>query len=228
MKPYTAYIDQSFCIKNGLSYNLSFEEFKKENKRYYQKVENYDWVSVTDKFKGVEAILHRAREAKTLELIKRLKTPGSFLDVGCGTGLILRHLPKGSTGLDINPRNIKQAKLHAPEAKLIVGDIEKMPFKGKSFDTIICTDVLEHLVDLQNALKEIFRVLKPGGLCIGSVPRANFLWRLRFLSSTHPGEPYHRLYKTQEVRDLFAKRGQILKLENSCFGMNLFFVVKNG
>lgn len=227
MKSYATFINQRFCAKNGLSKDLSLKEFKSENKKYYREIETYDWVNVTDNIKGLEAILHRAREKKTQKLIKKLQLSGKFLDVGCGTGLILRHLPKGSVGLDINPRNIKQAKKHAPLAKLIAGDIEKMPFPKHSFDVIVCTDVLEHLIDPEIALKEIFRVLKAGGILIGSVPSEYLLWHLRFLSSTHPGEPYHQLYKKDEVKALFKKYDKIISLEKACFGMNIFFIVRN-
>lgn len=220
------FINQKFCAKNGLALDVTLEEFTQVNKRYYQDVEDYDWVEVADHFRGLEAILHRLRGKETLKLIKKFGEGGNFLDAGCGAGLVLRHLPPGSVGLDVNSRNIHRAKIHAPEAKLILGDIEKMPFASQSFTTIICTDVLEHLPLPQKALEEIFRVLAPGGILIGSVPAQNPIWRLRFLSSTHPGEPYHRLYKKEEVQALFSSKGKILKLKRGCFFMNFFFVVK--
>ncbi|MFZ5366472.1 MAG: class I SAM-dependent methyltransferase [Patescibacteria group bacterium] len=220
------FVNRKFCAKNGVPLNLSFKEFAAENKKYYQEVEDYDWVWVADHFQGLEAILHRARERQTLKLVKEFGK-GKFLDAGCGTGLILRHLPADSVGLDINPRNLSKAKIHAPKAKLILGDIEKMPFNSRSFTTVICTDVLEHLLDPAKALSEIFRVLSPKGRLIGSVPAQNQIWRLRFLSSTHPGEPYHRLYKKPEVEALFGGQGKILELKRECLWMNFFFVVEN-
>lgn len=219
------FVNQKFCAKNGLSLNSSLKKFSQENKRYYQEIEDYDWVEVVDHFRGLETILHRLRERETLKLVKEFGKGGKFLDVGCGTGLILRHLPSGSVGLDINPRNIKRAKIHAPQRKPILGDIEKIPFSSQRFSTVICTDVLEHLVKPQKALSEIFRVLVPKGILIGSVPAKNPVWCLRFLSSTHPGEPYHRIYQKKEVQALFNDQGKILKLKRGCFLMNFFFVV---
>ncbi len=208
-------------IKNKIS-KIS----KRGNKRYYQEIENYDWVEVVDNFLGLEAVLHRLRERETLRLIKKFGL-NKFLDAGCGTGLNLRHLPSGSVGLDINPRNLQRAKKYAPQVKLVLGDIEKMPFNNHSFRSVICTEVLEHLLKPQKALKEIFRVLIPKGLLIGSVPTRHPLWFFRFLSSTHPGEPYHHHYQKQEIQTLFNNKGKILRLNKSCLGMSWFFVVEN-
>ncbi|MCL4382166.1 MAG: class I SAM-dependent methyltransferase [Patescibacteria group bacterium] len=227
MKRKARFVNWKFCAKNGLTVDISTEKFVKENKRYYQELEDYDWVEVANRFRGLETILHCLRERETLKLVKEFGKEGKFLDVGCGTGLILRHLPPDSIGLDINPRNLRRAKTHAPQAKLVLGDIEKMPFSGQAFKAVICTDVLEHLIHPQKALSEILRVLTPKGILIGSVPAQNPIWHLRFLSSTHPGEPYHRIFKKREVQALFNNQGKILRLKRGCFGMNFFFVVEN-
>lgn len=220
------FVNQKFCAQNGFSLNPSFEEFTQDNKRYYQEIEDYDWVEVTDRFRGLEAILHRLRERQSLRLLEEFGRGKKFLDAGCGTGLILRHLPSGSVGLDINPRNIRRAKKHAPKAKLALGDIERMPFTNQSFTTVVCTEVLEHLPEPEKAIKEIFRVLEPYGVLIGSVPAQNPLWRLRIFSSTHPGEPYHRLYQKKEVEALFNDQDKILRLTRECFWMSFFFVIE--
>lgn len=226
MNNYPAYANWKLCVRNGFVKKMPLGEFIKENKKYYQDVEDYDWVEVTDHFKGLEALFHRLRQKKTLKLVGKFGNGKKYLDAGCGTGLMLRHLPPGSIGIDINPRNIKRAKVHAPKSKVILGDIEVMPFAGNSFDTVICTDVLEHFPNPQQVVKEIFRVLSPKGILIGSVPLQNPIWLLRFLSSTHPGEPYHKLYQKNEVVQLVGKKGKILKMTKACAWMSLFFVVQ--
>ncbi|MCH7641600.1 class I SAM-dependent methyltransferase, partial [Patescibacteria group bacterium] len=176
------------------------------NRRYYQKEEDYDWVKAVDDFIGLESFFHRAREKLILSVINKYAKGGLFLDVGCGTGLILRHLPKGSVGVDINPRSIERARVHAPKSKLIIADIEKLPFKDSTFSTIVCTDVLEHVLVPNKALGELYRILQPKGKIIGTVPGRSPLWRLRFLSSTRPKEPYHRYFKRQELSGLLKRR----------------------
>jgi len=161
------------------------EKYNEQVKDYYRKIEDYDWVDVTDNWKGLESIIHKNRERVVKKLIKKFGR-GQYLDVGCGTGLILRHLPQGSWAIDINPRNIARVKKYVPEAKITLGDAEALPYQDNQFDTVICTETLEHLVRSDKALSEIKRVLKVGGVLIGSVPRRSLVWRFRFLSSTHP------------------------------------------
>ncbi len=73
---------------------------------------------------------------------------------------------------DISKKNIKNAKEILPELKFIFLDAErKFPFKDKSFDKVIMTEVLEHLTKEDKVLEEIRRVLKSKGKLILSVPK---------------------------------------------------------
>lgn len=202
------------------------KEFVQFNKNYYKHIEEYDWVEVTDNFKGFESIFHKLRQFLILRLIEQYKKGNTILDAGCGTGLILRKLPKGTIGIDINPRNVKKAKKHARFAKVICSDIEKLPFKKETFATIISTEVIEHQPDPKPTVQELKRVLKKDGVLIGSVPAMSPIWFLRFLSSTCPrGEPYHKNFKKDELKKLF-KDFTIVKLSRSVLGMSYFFVLK--
>ncbi len=201
-------------------------EFIEFNKNYYKHIEDYDWVDVTDNFKGLESIFHKLRQFLIVRLINKYKKGDKILDAGCGTGLILRKLPKGTIGVDINPRNVKRAKKHAPHAKIIQGDIEKLPFRNGTFSTIISAEVIEHQPDPKPTVKELRRVLKKGSVLIGSVPAISPIWFLRFLSSTCPrGEPFHKNFKKEELKKLF-REFTIINLSRSVLGMSYFFVLK--
>lgn len=179
--------------------------FTLETKAYYTQIETYDWVDVCDHFRGLESIFHRNRERVMKRLLRQYAAPGRFLDVGTGTGLILRYLPSGSVGLDINPRNMGKAKRYAPQSEVMQGDAEALPLQSNAFSTVLCTEVLEHLPNPEQAVAEIERVLAPGGVLIGSVPSRSPIWKLRFLSSTCPhDEPFHRMYQKVEVEDLLS------------------------
>jgi len=202
------------------------KELIRFNKNYYKHIEEYDWVKVTDNFKGLESIFHRLRQFLILQLIRQYKKGQTILDAGCGTGLILRKLPKGTIGIDINPRNIKKAKKHAPFAKVMLADIEKLPFKKETFSTIVSTEVIEHQPDPKPTVQELKRVLKNDGVLIGSVPAISPIWFLRFLSSTCPrGEPFHKNFKKEELEKLF-KQFNIIKLSRAVLGMSYFFVLE--
>lgn len=201
------------------------EQFLEKNKRFYREEEDYDWVEAADHLVGLESIFHKLRERTIVKLIQKQGKPGSYLDAGCGTGLLLRHLPPGSIGLDINPRNVARARVHAPHARVVEGDVEALPFGDQSFSTIILTEILEHLPDPTKMLEEVWRVLTPGGVVIGSTPRRSILWKLRMLSSTCPGEPFHREFNGQELKELLGQYGQCtMRLKH--LGMSWVFTLE--
>lgn len=194
-------------------------------KDYYRDVETYDWVDVADNLRGPEAIFHRNRARAVRRLVRRYSTQDEpILDAGCGTGLNLRHLPAGSTGIDINPRNVAILRSRLPGHTIVEGDVEALPFADASFGTVVCTEVLEHVPRPDAALAEIRRVLRPGGVLIGSVPARSAIWKLRFLSSTCPhSEPFHNEYLPNEVRRMLSEwRMDLLKY--SFLHFNVLFV----
>ena len=197
-------------------------------KDYYRDVETYDWVDVADNLRGLEAFFHRNRARVVRRLIARHAVPNEqILDAGCGTGLNLRNLPAGSVGIDINPRNIALLKERLPHHQVLEGDIEALPFADGTFGTVLCTEVLEHVPDPAAALREFRRVVKPGGVLIGSVPARSLIWRLRFLSSTCPhSEPFHNEYLPHEVRAMLAD-WSIQHISYSLLHFNVLFVARN-
>ena len=202
------------------------DRFTLQTKAYYTDIETYDWVDVCDHFRGLESILHRNRERVMKRLLRRHAVPGRSLDVGTGTGLLLRHLPPASVGLDINPRNMAKVRQYAPQSHLTLADAEALPLQSNAFSTVLCTEVLEHLPNPEQAVAEIERVLAPGGVLIGSVPGRSLIWKLRFLSSTCPhDEPFHRMFRKAEVEDLLS----VLDLQwmsYSLLRINVLFVAR--
>jgi len=196
-------------------------------KDYYRDVETYDWVDVADNIRGLEAFFHRNRARVVRRMVARYATPNApILDAGCGTGLNLRHLPEGSTGVDINPRNIELLQQRLPNHNVVEGDVEALPFADASFGTVLCTEVIEHIPDPSAALAEYRRVLQPGGVLIGSVPARSAIWKLRFLSSTCPhSEPFHNEYLPHEVREMLSD-WKVEYLRYSLLHFNVLFVAR--
>ena|SRR3989339_405529 len=99
-----------------------------------------------------------------------IKKADKILDVGSGTGIILPLLKKaaGKTGevtaMDFSGRMLKKAEeKYGAAFKYVRANAKKTPFKSKSFDIVICFSVFPHFVDKLNTLKELKRILKPGG-----------------------------------------------------------------
>jgi SAM-dependent methyltransferase len=92
------------------------------------------------------------------------------LDVGCGQGIdVYRYAEAGArvTGIDLTPRHVELATAHLAAmgagATLLVGDAETLPFDDESFDRVSTNGVLHHTPDFDTAVREIRRVLRPGG-----------------------------------------------------------------
>lgn len=94
--------------------------------------------------------------------ILNLVTHGSVFDIGCGDGLLMEHLKDNGlqvTGIDISDKAIEICKNRGLECRQ--GDItDTLPFQDNSFDNILLIDVLEHLFQPQEVLKEAHRVCK--------------------------------------------------------------------
>lgn len=210
---------------SGVDIEPGSAEWSEWVKDYYRDVETYDWVDVADNLRGLEAFFHRNRARVVRRLIAKNAMPGApILDAGCGTGLNLRHLPPGSTGVDINPRNVALVQRRLPNHRVVQGDVEALPFADGSFGTVLCTEVIEHIPDPSAALKEFARVLRPGGVLVGSVPARSLIWKLRFLSSTCPhSEPFHNEYLPSEVRAMLAG-WRIDHISYSLLHFNVLFV----
>lgn len=94
---------------------------------------------------------------------------GAFLDAGCGDGRYLAMLPAGSTtrrvGVDISSRILETARSQC-DAELYQANLERLPFAEAEFDLVLCSQVIEHVVDASAAVGELARVLRPGGTLI--------------------------------------------------------------
>ncbi len=99
------------------------------------------------------------------------------LDLGCGTGLNLDHLERyaRATGTDYVEEALDFCRARGHK-RLCKADAAHLPFADRYFDIATALDVIEHLDDDLVALRELYRVMKPGGLLIVSVPAYKFLW----------------------------------------------------
>lgn len=113
---------------------------------------------------------HRWRFRRYQQLLKRVITDDAVVvDIGCGDGTLLASLPKCvKIGIEANQLYLQQISGEARGHCLLGGVGESLPLGDGVADVVTCTEVIEHVIDPQAMLREVRRVLKPGGLFLVS------------------------------------------------------------
>ena len=164
------------------------------------------------------------------------------LEIGCGAGYDAYEFCRNGadyTGIDIAPENIDRISKHLSfygyQPKLMVGDAEFLEFQDESFDVVFSNGVLHHVPDITRTLKEINRVLKPGGRFYMIVYHKNsiFYWvslfffehlillgflkrsfkeRLSMIEyTTAEARPFVKAYSVKELRNILCKADFMLE-----------------
>lgn len=152
-----------------------------------------------------------------------IKSEDTVLDIGCNNG---QHTIKTSQkchqiiGLDSDKKQLKIARNSAIDQKknnvyFKSFNLEKkLPFKDKSFDKILCLDVLEHIIKRKQLMTEIKRLLKPKGLAFIAIPNINTSWKkIQKKVDLNPfADPDHKIeYSISEIKSMFPKLGFKIK-----------------
>lgn len=139
----------------------------------YNKIK-HNWSKSSDELSGSDAFWERSALGLSLlvdfkKVLTKDNIRGKLLDAGAGK-LSYRHLVqplcdeyKSMDFQDTHPELDYQA------------DIQNMPLDNETFDTVLSAEVLEHVPDPEKALREIFRVLKPGGKLVITIPHLMYL-----------------------------------------------------
>jgi ubiquinone/menaquinone biosynthesis C-methylase UbiE len=115
-----------------------------------------------------------SRRQFALEMVEASIPQGSkVLDAGCGTGAIAEELIRRGYevwGFDIAEAMVRYVQDRLGQGRFRVGDIENIPFGDNTFDAVVCLGVLQFLDADEPALREVWRVLKPGGRAVIATP----------------------------------------------------------
>lgn len=155
-------------------------------------------------------------DARVSEFVRRAALPGAkrILDVGCGTGILLPHLLRACPAaacvveLDLAEEMLEQnaRKGAHPGVYRVCADLQSLPFTPESFDLVLCFSVLPHVGDLRSAVRELLRVLRPGGIF-----SVGHLMGSRELNAFHSGlggpAAGDRLLPSQELAGLLEGLG---------------------
>ncbi|MAQ97807.1 MAG: type 11 methyltransferase [Gammaproteobacteria bacterium] len=149
-----------------------------------------------------------------------LNNNGIMLDVGCGEGRhifgVMQDYPQMKcVGLDMDNASLNRAEegyqyfesISNAGAEFIKGSAYSLPFPDESIDLIVCSEVLEHLHEYNDAVVEIHRVLKPGGKFYASVPASwpeKVCWSLSKDYQNQPGghlRIFNQLELVSEIKE---------------------------
>jgi SAM-dependent methyltransferase len=186
-------------------------------KRVRKGINNSMWMNFTRKIKRAlkRTWLHpRYLSNKAIHTALRPLVPqahGTLLDIGCGRKpykLLFKPYITRHIGIDV------PSTMHGREEIDIAGSALRLPVADNSFDTVLATEVMEHVPEPAYMLSEIFRILRPGGTLILSVPFHEPLHELPndFYRYTNISVAYLMEKQGFQVREVYRRGGVILVL----------------
>ena len=141
-----------------------------------------------------------------------------ILDVGCGTGANLIMLSKygDAEGVDVSEDALAFCRERGLD-RLKLGAAEELPYEDGTFDLVTAFDVVEHMDDDLACLREMRRVLRPGGRVLLFVPTFMFLWGVQDDVSNH-----RRRYRLPQLRRVLEQAG--FEIERTTYANITFFL----
>jgi SAM-dependent methyltransferase len=170
--------------------------------RFFELGEAYFWLAGQNEL--VERVLTPYLTRLRAESSGR---PLRILDIGCGPGNTLRRLRDwGVTfGMDFSLDALAFARARGA-ARVLSADSTALPVASESVDCVVVLDNLEHVEDDQKALREIRRVLRPGGIFLFTVPAFMALWRHHDVMYGH-----FRRYSKRDFAERVRRAGLIIE-----------------
>ncbi len=117
--------------------------------------------------------LQNKRKDAVCEIMKANISGKTFLDVGCAEGLYcnyaLEYGAKSATGIDVVSKKVEIARKQFPDCEFVVGDVLDLSLE-KSFDIVLCSEVLQHLVNYKKCITGMANILSEDGMLIITTP----------------------------------------------------------
>jgi 2-polyprenyl-3-methyl-5-hydroxy-6-metoxy-1,4-benzoquinol methylase len=152
---------------------------------------------------------HRHRARPFLDLLRPYRTTGTLLEVGCAAGFFLKIAADDGwevRGVEIMASAVSYARTQL-NLDVIEGTVEQAHFPEATFDTVVMVETIEHLLDPAAVLREVYRVLRPGGAVCITTPNYNSVmrtWLGNDWSVLSPAE--HVYYFTETTLEQLVKQ----------------------
>ena len=148
---------------------------------------------------------YRGRRTVIENVMQSLGLPAGarILDAGCGSGRNMIELARHGTvtGVELSEMSVELARARGC-GEVVAGSVLEMPFADAAFDLAVSLDVIEHLEDDLGALRELRRVVAPGGALLVTVPAYQWLWSGHDVINHH-----HRRYTRRTLQRVAEQAG---------------------
>ena len=169
-------------------------------------------------------------QSKHYSLIKtfeKFRSNNRILDIGCFNGIFLKgakDLNWEVYGTEVSSDVIKHAVQNTDGGDIRYGELEEINYPDNYFDVIVLLDVIEHLPDPYKTVKEINRILRPGGLLYFDTPNFNSLERYIVGKKLHTIFPWHFYYFTPSSVKNLLKQSGFAKIDCISSGFGTFSI----
>ena len=168
--------------------------------------------SAGDGFESCFAYSRRRLEDRLAQYLPLQGAGLRLLDVGCGTGHHMQALARRGfavAGVDGSEAMLEHARANNPGVELHLADVDRLPFSDASFDYVLCIEVLRYLRDPGPCVREMARVVRPGGMVlVTATPLLNLngYWLVNRVAVALPVRGFVRL------RQFFTTSGRLRRV----------------
>lgn len=208
-------------------------EDERSTRDFYDNVAGDTYYRATRSWFLPRAIWHRTKNRKIVECLTKT---ARVLDAGCGSGATVEALlPHAEVyGMDIGKGFVRfcQEKYgELGQSGFVLADVRHIPFHAGIFDSVICSEVIEHIHGRDIALAEFHRVLRPAGLLILTTPNLSIRWSLLEAVWTRVRrrmiETGHRSFSSRQLEYLLSSAGfRVLSRKTILFGCLCYFLAQ--
>lgn len=186
---------------------------------------------IDDRAYHSDLMVQRYFQQRKTEMIRTSISPGNtglLLDIGCGSGIqvavIQRQRPGMALGIDINRDALRHARdMRIPRTSFIQADVQHLPIRNNCVEQVVSAEIVEHLPRPDTMLREIHRILTPGGEVVITTPNDHSIWGIYEIL----WDLFGRGRKYGETHLLFFSRRELcsfFKDFSSCSTRTIFFL----
>lgn len=169
------------------------------------------------------------RVATILQLLEA-RVQDVVVEVGCGAGVVLEQIPAGRlVGMDLSGFILHKTKrrLAGKTADLLQANAETLPFANNQFNKLVCTEVIEHVLEPRNLAKELARVVQANGVVVITIPNERLIDRVKSII-TRLGLARWLLQASDDVADVYDSPEDVNEWHLHQFNLEMLREVTRG